>query len=142
MQCGCFPAITAAIGEQVGAAAAKGLGVTNHHVSNSMAAGGSIAAGATAGALCGGPVGAAAGATMGAVSYTAGIAVNAIVNTGMGARGPNDNWCYVEISTGNKRVCVGTYGGSDTIYFHTYWKEYAIEKSLVMSAGQKQTDGF
>lgn len=65
-----------------------------------MTAAGAIAGGAAAGAAVGALPGAAAGALVGAASYTTGLAVSAIAHTGLGIRGPNDNWCYVEISTG------------------------------------------
>jgi hypothetical protein len=91
------PALGAALGEYVGGAAARGLGITNYHAVNCMELGGAVIGGAGAGALVGGPAGAAAGAAVGVLCYTTGKGISALANSRLGVKGPNDNWCYVEV---------------------------------------------
>ena len=143
-----MPALSAAVGEVIGSTLASKLGVTNYHVKNGMAVGGSIAGGATVGAVVGGPVGAAAGAAVGVVSWGTGQAIGALINSKLGIKGPNDNWCYIKTgSSAEKRtnkVCFGTYAPGDTMYWKTYWNEHKHEDEaeFVMSAGQGKSSSF
>lgn len=109
----------------IGVKCADYIGITNHHAKNLMELGGAILGGTAAGAVVGGPIGAAAGAAVATVSYTAEKTISAICATGFGKKGPNDNWCYVEVGqTHGYQICVGTYNSSDSWYVKTYWSEY------------------
>eukprot|EP01084_Bolivina_argentea_P097018 174400_1 len=133
--------VSAQIGEALGGKIADGLGIENHNAKNAFALGGSIGGGALAGAAVGGPFGAAIGAAVGGGSFAIGQSISGLSRTG---KGPNDNWCYIEIGNiGNKQVCCGTYAGDDTVYWKTYWKETKGKfNNWVMSAGNPQKTSF
>jgi hypothetical protein len=73
------------------------LGITNYHAVNALEVGGAILGGATAGGMVGGPLGALSGAAVGAITWGSGKGITALANSGLGIKGPNDNWVYCEI---------------------------------------------
>jgi len=128
--------ISSAVAEMVAGKVVEALGVSDKRIEVAAGAGASVLAGAMAGAAVGGPIGALAGAGVGAVSVAIGQGIQAMCRIGTG---PNDNWAYIE--TGDikgKKVCFGSYAGSDKIYWSTYTSEYKRKsgEQAIISAGQ------
>ena len=139
-----FPSISAVIGQTIAEKVTEECGITNYHAKNCIAIGGAVGGGAAAGALIGGPPGAAAGAAIGAVSWGIGKTFDALYTSGLGMKGPSDNWAYVKTGKVKGKICIGTYGPSDTMYWKTYWNEYRESncEMFVISAGQGQAKSF
>ena len=139
-----IPGISAALGETLARKISNAAGVENHHAKNVIAVGGAVAGGAAAGAIVGGPVGAAVGGAAGIASWGIGVTIDALYTSGLGRKGPNNNWVYIDTGKIDGNVGFLTYSLTDTIYAQNYWQEYRSADTCVffMSAGNAQNEGF
>jgi hypothetical protein len=139
-----LPGISAAIGQALAEKISDAAGVTNHHLKNTISVAGGAAGGAAVGAMVGGPIGAAAGAAIGVVGWGIGKGIDALITSKLGFKGPNENWAFVTTGNVDDKVCIATYGSSDTLYLVTHSTEYRGSNcdQYVMSAGQGQKASF
>ena len=139
-----IPGISAALGETLARKISNAAGVENHHAKNVIAVGGAVAGGAAAGAIVGGPVGAAVGGAAGIASWGIGVTIDALYTSGLGRKGPNNNWVYIDTGKIDGNVGFLTYSLTDTIYAQNYCQEYRSADACVffMSAGNAQNEGF
>ena len=67
--------------------------------------------------------------------------VTALINSGLGVKGPNDNWAFFHVDS--FLFNVKTYNGNDTLRWVPYWSESkAAGNAWIMSAGQKTDAHF
>lgn len=138
------PGLSAAIGQAIAEKVVSYAGIENCHLQNCIEIGGSIGGGVAAGALVGGPAGAAAGAAIGALGWAGGKVIDGLINSKLGFKGPQDNWCYIQTGEVNGNVCTGTYAATDSMYWKANWIEYRGSNCEMyeMSAGQAKQESF
>lgn len=136
---------TSAVGAELGRQAARyTFGKEAFYAQNIGEMAGAIATGAAFGSV-GGPIGAAGGAAMAAAGVTISKGLGGLINSGLGVKGPNDNWAYIQVLKAPycENYHIRSYARSDTWRWKSYWHmRLNCGKIAVISAGQKQNQDF